>query len=56
MLVQVCIRNSRIRPFDLHDGGMSVDVAGPFRHWSSSLPGLAMTLDALHVNNKYNCG
>jgi len=30
-----------------------VDVAGPFWHWSSSSPGLAMTLDALHTGIRH---
>jgi len=29
-----------------------VDVAGPFWHWSSSLRGLVMMLDALHITNQ----
>jgi len=28
---------------------VTVNVAGPLRHWSSSLLGLARTLDALHT-------
>jgi len=55
MLVRVWIRNSLIRPFDLHAGEISVDVAGPFRHWSSSSLNLAMMLDALHTGvRRYN--
>jgi len=52
MSVSVWIRNLWICPFDLHAGGMYVDVAGPFWHWSSSLRGLVMMLDALHITNQ----
>ena len=53
MLVRVLIRNSWIHPFDLHDSGMSVDVGGPFGHWSGIWPGLAMMLDALHTGVRH---